>query len=40
LIIWVDDAHLRQVLRGTLSNALELLNAGEVLVEISDIAKQ
>jgi len=43
-VLWVtcgntSNEHLRQVLTATLSDALELINAGEVLVEIRDIAK-
>jgi predicted nuclease of predicted toxin-antitoxin system len=45
LVLWVtcgntSNAHLRRVLGTTLENALGLLSAGEVLVEISDIAKR
>jgi predicted nuclease of predicted toxin-antitoxin system len=44
-VLWVtcgntSNAHLRHVLSGTFPNAVELINAGEVLVEISDVAKQ
>jgi len=43
-VLWItcgntSNEHLRQVLGTTLPNAIELLNAGEILVEISDIAK-
>jgi predicted nuclease of predicted toxin-antitoxin system len=43
-VLWVtcgntSNEHLRQVLKATLSNALELISTGEVLVEIRDIAK-
>jgi predicted nuclease of predicted toxin-antitoxin system len=43
-VLWVrcgntSNEHLRQVLAATLPDALELLNAGEFLVEIRDIAK-
>jgi predicted nuclease of predicted toxin-antitoxin system len=43
-VLWVtcgnsSNEHLRQVLTATLLNALELINAGEVLVEIRDIEK-
>jgi predicted nuclease of predicted toxin-antitoxin system len=43
-VLWVTcgnttNEHLRQVLGTTLPNAIELLNAGEILIEISDIAK-
>jgi predicted nuclease of predicted toxin-antitoxin system len=43
-ILWVtcgntSNEHLRQVLTATLPDALELLHAGEILVEIRDIAK-
>lgn len=41
-VLWVTcghvDAHLRGVLRATFPNALELLQSGEALVEISDVA--
>jgi predicted nuclease of predicted toxin-antitoxin system len=43
-VLWVtcgntSNEHLRLVLSATLPNALEMLKAGEILVEISDIAK-
>jgi predicted nuclease of predicted toxin-antitoxin system len=43
-VLWVtcgntSNEHLRQVLAATLLDALELINAGEILVEIRDIAK-
>ena len=41
-VLWVtcgntSNAHLRGVLAATLPNALELLEAGEPLVEITDV---
>jgi predicted nuclease of predicted toxin-antitoxin system len=43
-VLWVtcgnsSNEHLRQVLAATLPDALKLINAGEVLVEIRDITK-
>jgi predicted nuclease of predicted toxin-antitoxin system len=43
-VLWVtcgntSNEHLRRVLTATLPDALKLINAGEILVEIRDIAK-
>ena len=43
-VLWVrcgntSNVHLRRVLTATLPNALQLLSAGEPLVEITDILK-
>jgi predicted nuclease of predicted toxin-antitoxin system len=43
-VLWVrcgntSNAHLRRVLEATLPDALQLLSAGEPLVEITDITK-
>ena len=43
-VLWVtcgntSNEHLRQLLSVTLPDALELINSGEILVEIRDVAK-